>query len=304
VEVIPSPKTLVGVRAHWDESQQSLYYCDVYGNESSILRYDYNENKVYTAGIDGEYVVPFIIPVANSSDKYAVGLGKRVGIVTWDGKSSKATLDSIAFEVDSEKSDNRFNAAKADPSCRFYGGTMLSEKVADPSKSAAGKVFKYEKGNGVNEVLDNIYISNGMAWDEHNNKFYYIDSGKFDVKEYDYDPNTGDIYNERVIVEYSVNGKNPDYLPAGLTIDTDGNLYVTLYEGSKILKIDPKDGKVLLEIPLPAKQVTSVAFGGSNLDTLYVTSAARGDKDSEFAGRLLKVTGLGVNGYPGDKVCI
>lgn len=193
VEVIPSPKTLVGTRCHWDVRTQSLYYCDVYGNDSSLLRYDYNENKVYTAGVDGEYVVPFVIPVANASDKYAVGLGKRVGIVSWDGKSPKATVDSIAFEVDSDQSDNRFNAAKADPSCRFYGGTMLSEKIPNAAQTPAGKVFKFEKDNGVNEVLNNIYISNGMAWDESKNKFYYIDSGKFDVKEYDYNPNNGNI---------------------------------------------------------------------------------------------------------------
>lgn len=193
MEVVPSPKTLVGVRPHWDVEQQSLFYCDVYGNESSILRYDFNENKVYTAGIDGEFVVPFIIPVAHSTDKYAVGLGKRVGIVEWDGKSPKATLDSIAFEVDNDKSDNRLNAAKADPSCRFFGGTMLSEKVGDPSQHATGKVYKYVKSSGLHAIMENIYISNGMAWNENTNKFYYIDSGKFDVKEYEYNTNTGDI---------------------------------------------------------------------------------------------------------------
>lgn len=76
---------------------------------------------------------------------------------------------------------------------RFYGGTMLSEKKGDVSKNAAGKVYKYVKGDNPQVVLDNIYISNGMAWDQNNNKFYYIDSGKFDVKEYDYDPSTGNI---------------------------------------------------------------------------------------------------------------
>lgn len=119
IEVVPSPKTQVGTRTHWDAEQQSLYYCDVYGNESAILRYDYAENKVYAAGIDGESVTPFIIPVANTSNEFAVGLDRRVGIVQWDGKSSKATLNSIAFEVDSDKSNNRFNAAKADPSGEF-----------------------------------------------------------------------------------------------------------------------------------------------------------------------------------------
>lgn len=70
---------------------------------------------------------------------------------------------------------------------------MLSEKTGDVFENAAGKVYKYVKDDGLQAVLDNIYISNGMAWDENNNKFYYIDSGKFDVKEYDYDPNTGNI---------------------------------------------------------------------------------------------------------------
>lgn len=119
VEVVPSPKTLVGTRTHWDADQQSLYYCDVYGNESALLRYDFNENKVYAAGIDGEPVTPFVIPVANTTDKFAVGLGRRLGIAKWNGKSPKATLVSIPFEVDGDRSTNRFNAAKADPAGLF-----------------------------------------------------------------------------------------------------------------------------------------------------------------------------------------
>lgn len=74
-----------------------------------------------------------------------------------------------------------------------------------------------------------------------------------------------------------------------------------------------RQGKILLEIPIPAKQVTSVAFGGPNLDILYVTSAGTAataetlglsakNKQSEYAGHLFKVTGLGAKGLPGVKV--
>lgn len=111
VEVLPSPKSELGEGPHWDEHTQSLYYVDIYGKESSILRYDYKENKVYSAKIDREPVVSFIIPVANAVDQYAVGIGRRVGIVTWDGFSPKAKLGPIAFEID-EPSTNRFNDAK------------------------------------------------------------------------------------------------------------------------------------------------------------------------------------------------
>lgn len=79
VEVVPSPKSDLGEGPHWDEGTQSLYYNDIYGKEASILRYDFKENKVYSAKIDGEPVVSFIIPVANAVDQYAVGIGRRVG---------------------------------------------------------------------------------------------------------------------------------------------------------------------------------------------------------------------------------
>lgn len=118
VELVPSPKSELGEGPHWDEASQSLFYNDIYGNDASILRYDYKQNRVYGAKVDGEPVVSFIIPVANTTDQYALGIRKRVGIVEWDGVSSKAKLGPIAFEVD-ESDDNRFNDAKADPIGRY-----------------------------------------------------------------------------------------------------------------------------------------------------------------------------------------
>lgn len=196
VKVLPSPKSLCGTRAHWDEHHQSLYYCDVHGG--SIFRYDYNAEKTYSATVDDEHVVAFIIPVANTTktsdyDEYALGLGRRVGIVHWDGVSAKAVIGPIAFEVEENKENNRWNAAKADPVGRFYGGTMRSEKCGGLDEVASGSLYKYIKGDGVYELADNIYVSNGLAWDQEKNKLYYIDSCKYDMKEYDWDPSTGDI---------------------------------------------------------------------------------------------------------------
>lgn len=57
-------------------------------------------------------------------------------------------------------------------------------------------------------------------------------------------------------------------------------------------------GKVLLEIKIPTKEVTSVAFGGPNLDILFVTTAAKPNLPVP-AGTTYKVTGLGAKGYPG-----
>jgi len=310
VEVVPSPKSNLGEGPHWDEITQSLYYNDIYGKEATILRYDFKENKTYSATIDGEPIVSFIIPVANSvdhyADRYAVGIGRRVGIIQWDGKSSHGKLLHIGFEVeeDDKYKNNRFNDAKADPIGRFYGGTMRFEELGDLFEVAGGSFYQYTKGEGVKTLLQNIYVSNGLAWNEDIHKFYYIDSVKLDVKEFDYDPMSGDISNPRVVIDFRVNGERPGFIPDGMTIDTEGNLYVATWGGSKVLKVNPESGKILLEIDIPAKQVTSVAFGGPNLDILYVTTAAT-TRDSEqppLAGHLFKVTGLNATGLPGVQV--
>lgn len=85
-----------------------------------------------------------------------------------------------------------------------------------------------------------------------------------------------------------------------MTIDDNGSLYVAAFGWSKVLKINPDTGVIELEIKLPAEQITSVAFGGPNLDILYVTSAAKEyrSKPTSLAGKLFAVTGLGVKGLP------
>lgn len=108
-----------------------------------------------------------------------------------------------------------------------------------------------------------------------------------------------------------------------MTIDADGYLYVATWGGSRILRVDPrynlffaneKDnstqiiicsiGKIVQEINFPAEQITSAAFGGPDLDILYVTSAAqeRSGPQPLPAGKLFKVTGLGAKGLPMSKV--
>lgn len=194
VEVVSaSPKSDLGEGPHWDEASQSLYYTDIYGKDESILRYDFKEDKVYSAQIDGEPVVSFILPVANQTDQFALGIGPRVGVVHWDGHSKKARLGAIAFEVDEDSSTNRFNDAKCDPVGRFYGGTMRFERLGDLFDIAGGTFYRYIKGEGVKGLLHKVHCSNGLAWNEKENKFYFIDSIKLDVKEFDYDPKSGNI---------------------------------------------------------------------------------------------------------------
>ncbi|HFP3160999.1 TPA: SMP-30/gluconolactonase/LRE family protein [Klebsiella pneumoniae] len=61
------------------------------------------------------------------------------------------------------------------------------------------------------------------------------------------------------------------------------------------------EGKVDRIIEMPVKKVTSVMFGGENLDVLYVTSMAqpplpRFPEDNQLRGSLFAIYDLGVTG--------
>lgn len=297
IEVVEaSPQSVLGEGPHWDVARQSLYYIDIYGTNQSITRYDYNEDKAYNAKIPGYPVLSFIIPVDGTDDQFLVGVGKQLLVIQWDGKSNQAKAVNIVGEVEKDMEENRFNDAKCDPFGRFYGGTMRLEINRDIFEKRLGTFYRYTKDEQFVPLKSNVGISNGLTWNEKTNKFYYIDSVDHDIKEFDYDPVTGNIANERVIVDLTVNGERPNFVADGMTSDIDGNLYVTTFGAWKIFKINPTKRTIELEIKMPCEQVTSCAFGGPNLDILFVTTAAHeraGIKQPPPAGRLFKITGLG-----------
>lgn len=70
---------------------------------------------------------------------------------------------------------------------------MHYEHLGDLFEVASGTFYRYIKGEGVTGLIHKVHVSNGLAWNEKEKKFYFIDSVKLDVKEFDYDPKTGEI---------------------------------------------------------------------------------------------------------------
>ncbi|XP_055843250.1 regucalcin-like isoform X2 [Episyrphus balteatus] len=298
VEPLPDSFAGLGEGPHWDVATQSLYMVDL--PNGKIMRYDFNENKMYRCQIENEQFASFIIPVEGHPDKFAVGTERRIVIVKWDGLSATCKVEKTILTVEqSDKHDNnRFNDAKCDPRGRLFGGTM--HKTAYSSRT--GNFYRLLKTDAHELLKTDVGISNGLAWNEKAKKFYYIDSEDFEVKEYDYDVNTGEIKNPKVLLDlHNMRGDGINLIPDGMTIDSEGSLYVATFNGSAVFKIDPNNGKILMEIKLPCEQITSAAFGGPNLDILYVTTAAANEKPLPN-GTTYKITGLGVKGLPMTKL--
>ena len=151
----------------------------------------------------------------------------------------------------------------------------------------------------VRTVLSGVTLSNGLVWTQDEKTMYYIDSGTSQVEAFDYDRECGTISNRRSIVEIPADEGILD----GMTIDANGNLWVAVYRAGEVRCWAPSNGELLDTVEVPgAKQVTSCAFGGRDLDELYITTASDGLTDEErkeqpLAGSLFRVK-PGVAGVP------
>lgn len=295
-QVTGTTMSFIGEAPFYDHETQFLYWTDLVGGQ--IFRMDTSTNKVWTAKLLGETHISFIVPIDGTTNQFIVGAGKRLLLITWDGIHTMATIVRILTELPYD--GVRFNDAKTDSHGRLYLGTMISEydhTVFDFKKRICS-LYRYTMEEGLIELKTKVGLSNGLAFNDKTNTFYYVDSYDLNVKSFLYDYKTGNITGEKVMIDLTSFGTLKTNFPDGMTIDHEGNLYVAMNGGSKILKINTTTGKVMSEIPFPVQQVTSMAFGGKTLDTMFVTTAGLDwiAPQTYPAGYLFKVTGMGVTG--------
>lgn len=188
-----SPEFVVSEVPHWDSKSQSLFFINIDDANSTINRYDYVEDRFYSARIDNAPNLLFIIPTDCGSNKFLVGINNQAVIAMWDGRSPKACVERVVFTLD-VGTKNVINDVKTDQCGRFYCGTKSVPECGESSYSGElGGFYRYTKNSGLKELFKNVYISNGLTWVRSTNKFYYIDSCKYDVIEFNYDPGTGRI---------------------------------------------------------------------------------------------------------------
>jgi sugar lactone lactonase YvrE len=187
--------------------------------------------------------------------------------------------------------DLRFNDGKCDPAGRFWAGTMAYDE-----SPGAGALYRLDDDGQAVMILDGLTISNGLAWSADGRTMYLIDSATHRIDALAFDPSTGDIRDRRPVVEIPPELGWPD----GMTIDAEGGLWVALWRGSAVHRY--VDGHLDRVIQLPVSLTTSCAFGGDDLDELYVTSASDALTSEEhvaepLAGAVFRVR-AGVRGLP------
>ncbi len=251
--LIESPIATLGEGAFWDHKEKLLLWIDINGKKFNS--FDPGLNKHIQ--IDLPKIPGTIVPESKNTAVIALEDGLyRINRNTGDL--------SFISKPDSLKSNERFNDGKCDPNGRLWVGTMKMQ-----GNTGNSHLYKYEKETGFEIMRDSVRISNGIIWSLTGDKMYYIDTPTSKVVSFDFDKETGNISNEQTVVIV------PDSLghPDGMTIDEEGMLWIALWGGHGIGRFDPATGKLIGKIYVPVKNVTSCAFGGNNLDTLFITTA-------------------------------
>ncbi len=280
VELVIDLKSELGEGAIWNPETQELLWVNIEGKILNFYQPKIDNNKELLTG----QKIGTVVPAA--SGKVLVAL--QNGIYQYDPETGTKKL---IVDPEEDLPNNRFNDGKCDPAGRFWAGTMstINEKNA-------GTLYRLDPDFSIHKMIENVSISNGIVWSLDKTKMYYIDTPTQKVVAYDYDNETGEIENKSVAIEVPQKLGSPD----GMTIDADGNLWIALWGGSAVGCWNPETGKLIRTVEVPAINVTSCAFGDTDLGTLYITTARTDTNDEElekfpFAGGVFK-TRPGVKG--------
>lgn len=282
VEVAVKHNCFLGEGPVWNDTNNTIYWVD-------ILRGELHEFNPATTNFKTINVHQFIGAFALCDDgNLLLALQKSLAIIN----PNTGNTTAIASPEPSLPG-NRCNDGKCDPQGRFWIGTMAIDE-----QDNAGSLYMLNTNNELIQKIEQTTVSNGLAWSLDQQTFYYIDSPTLTVAAYDYNAD-GNITNRRIAIK--INEK--DGYPDGMTIDTEGMLWIAHWNGWQVARWNPNTGEKLLSVALPAAHVTSCTFGGDNLQDLYITTAQKGLseqqlKEQPLAGCLFVCKNIGYQGLP------
>lgn len=276
----------LGEGSIWSIENQKLYWVDIEGKRLNIFDPVAGENKAYDVGRR----VGTVVPVTEA----VVLVALEDGMATVN--INNGAVDYILNTEVHKEHNRRFNDGKCDPHGRFWVGTLSMDGVQNVSS-----LYSIDKDLNLSEKISGVSISNGIVWSADASTMYYIDTPTGEIVQYDFDPASGNISNRKLILKI----EEQDGYPDGMTIDSEGLLWVALWDGFAVINVDPKDGSILKKVNIPAPKVTSCAFGGPKLDKLYITTASVEMSEAELleyplSGSLF-VADVDATGVPANK---
>ncbi len=283
IEVLVDVKTTLGEGPLWDVESQRLYWIDSF------------DGRVFRCTHDGREVRAWDVPQKIGSMALRRDGGAVVSLQRGFHFLDFETGDcELIVDPEPDKPNNRLNDGKVDKRGRFVAGSMDTME-----EGPNGALYRLDPDLSLHQLDSDIIVSNGPCWSPDGETFYFADTWTGEIWAYDYDLDSGGVSNRRTFAKVDTSGGGA---ADGSTVDAEGCLWNALVYDGKLVRYTP-DGAVERIVEMPVKKVTSVNFGGPNLDVLYVTCMAkpplpRFPGDGVLRGSLFAIYDLGIKGVP------
>lgn len=257
IDQIPCANIL-GEGVQWNHRDKSVWWTDIKSNK--LYRYKL-ASKALTIWPTPEPVGCF----AFSENSRRMILALASGFAWFDPEDG-GKVEWIA-KPEAHWVGNRLNDGRVDRQGRFWVGSIVEEQN-NPEQSAS--LFCIDHQQQVSQHLQGLKISNSLCWSLDSTKLFHADSPTRQIKVYDFEPASGRLSNGKVFVETAEHVE-----PDGSCVDAQGHLWNAEWGGQRLVRYSP-DGFIDFILPIPARQPTCMAFGGDQMNLLFVTSARIG----------------------------
>jgi sugar lactone lactonase YvrE len=276
-QTVTTVPNALGESPFWQPHEKMLYWVDIPGKKL--------QRTQPGSGVVDAWPMPSEPGCMAPAQSAGLVIALRDGIYrahTWGGELK------LIQRFEHDPATTRFNDGKADALGRFWAGTMF-----EPRTSASAELFALDCRQGpapqVQRMAVGATIANGLAWSPDNTSVYWTDTTRGLIRAWDWDAPTNRMTRERVFHQFLDKPVGWKYgagtylgRPDGAAVDAQGNYWVAMFEGRRVLKLGP-DGHILQDIALPAQCPTMPCFGGDDLQTLFVTTASYGRSAPELA---------------------
>lgn len=265
----------------WVPAENALYWVDWGGRPTCRYEPETGDFKSYSVG-------PPVTSLARRASGGWIAIAQN-GLYAWDTKTNEYEL--LVGPPKPEKPDICYNDGAVDRQGRLLVGTVDMQDPFAPE----GSLFRMDTDASLHELDTGYATANGIGISPDGSTVYVADQRHNKIMILDYDTDSGTVSNRRLFARVP----DEDGMPDGLIVDSEGYIWNGHWAGWKLTRYDP-DGKIERQIRFPVEHVISFAFGGLDLDELYVTTAWWGYSDEErkrqpWAGDLFRVK-TGVKG--------
>jgi sugar lactone lactonase YvrE len=246
----------------WDPRTRTLHWVDIVAGHVFSQPDGATEPRVAHLGVQ-------VSCLGLTADPNILVAGLRTG---WHLVNLDTGWRQLLGAPEQDRETCRFNDGSVDEAGRFWTGSL-----EDSESGPDGRLYRLDPDGSYRIMDEGFYCSNGIDWSPDGRWMYFVDSRQDRIYRYAFDSTDGEARDREIFIDTTA----LEGIPDGLRVDAAGDIWCAFWDGAQIIRFAP-DGTVQEQVAVPVLRPTSIAFGGADLRTMYITSASLGLTTSEM----------------------